>query len=97
MGQQRKAESTSIVAAWVCGRAFRTMSQTSRNVPQSHGKSSELISALTDWCNGSFRGKDRSCIIRRSPGVSDFGTVPSGEERNGPMMDSRRDREKGPE
>ena len=97
MGQHLKAESTSRVAASVPNGAFITMILTSLNVPQSHLKSSMLIWSFMDERVGSFLGKERSCMTLRSVESRDFGTVPSGEDRKGPIRNSSLEREKGPE
>jgi hypothetical protein len=97
IGQHRNAASTSSVAASERSGALTTMSLTSLKVPQSHLKSSMLIWSLIDERVGSFLGKDRSCTIRRSVELGDFGTVPSGEDRNGPIRASSSVRVKGPE
>ena len=60
MGQQRKAESTSNVAASVPGGASITIERILLNVPQSHLKSSILIWSLTEGWEGSFLGKEKS-------------------------------------
>ena len=97
MGQHRKAASTSSVAASENGGASITTCLTSLKVPQSHLKSSILIWLLTERWEGLFLGKERSCTILRSDDPKDFGTVPRGEVRKGPISDSSLEREKGPE
>ena len=97
MGQHLKAESTSSVAASVLGGASMTIVLTSLNVPQSQRKSFILIWLLTEEWEGSFLGKDRSWTILRSVESWDFGTVPSGEVRKGPMRNSSLEHENGPE
>ena len=44
-----------------------------------------------------FLGKDKSWTILRSEEPTDFGTVPSGDVRKGPIRNSSLEREKGPE
>ena len=77
--------------------ACHTISRALVNVPQSHGKLLGLISELTERICVLFRGKDKSCIMRNSLVVFVFSTVPKGDVRKGPIKDSRRDLEKGPE
>ena len=74
-----------------------TIRLTSLNVPQSHLKSSILIWLLTDETVVLSLGKDRSCMILRSREPTYFSTVPSGEDRKGPIKSCSLEREKGPE
>ena len=66
-------------------------------MPQSQQKFSISIWSLTEESEGSFLGNERSCTIRRSEESMDFGTVPTGEVRKGPIKDSSLECEKGPE
>ena len=60
MGHLRKAASTSRVAAWEPGGASKTISTTCQKDPQSHLKSSRLISELIDGRSGLLRGYEKS-------------------------------------
>ena len=46
---------------------------------------------------GSFLGKDRSCMTLHLEVEPTLGTVPNREVRKGPIKNSNREREKGPE
>ena len=97
MGQRLKAESMSRVAASVPGGALMTRFLMSLNIPQSHVKRVESIPSLTEDRKGSFLGKDRSCMTLHSEVEPTLGTVPNGEVQKGPIRNSNREREKGPE
>ena len=97
IGQRLKAESTSKVATSVPGGALITRSLMSLKVPQSQVKRVGSIPSLIDEIKGSFLGKERSWMTLRSEVEPTLGTVPNGEVRKGPIRNSKREREKGPE
>ncbi len=65
-------------------------------VPHSHWNSSEAISALTDKVVGLSRGKEKSWMMRHSPGV-DFGMTSLEDEQNGPIRAAKQLEWNGPE
>jgi len=76
------------VAALQPGGRDRMRSTVAEKVPHAVGKSSESMKELTDRVFGSFRGKDRSWIIRKPAGPG-FGMRPSGEVMKKPIKASR--------
>ena len=62
-------------------------SEVALNVPQAVGKRSESIKELMEEMDGSFLGKERSCIMRSLDELG-FGTSPIGEVAKGPMRAS---------